>query len=95
MGGVKKGGNAPQATDLAYIIEIKILRKLGYCTLNKYHTDHTVDTFIVLSTIYQQLLFLRAILAASVEISTTKPIFVSCFLQPISLKNSRNLPIRF
>ncbi len=93
--GVEKGGNARWATDLAYIIEIKILRKLRYCTLKKYHTDHTDDTFIVLSTVYQQFLFLRAILAASVDVSTMKSIFASCFLQPISLENLRNLLIRF
>ena len=56
-GGVKKGGNAPQATDLEYVlynIEIKILRKLWYCTVRKYHTDHTDDTFIVPTTLVFQ-----------------------------------------
>ncbi len=60
-----------------------------------YHTDHTDDTFIVLSTVYQQFLSLRTILAVSVDVSTTKFIFASYFSRPISLKNLRNLLIRF
>jgi hypothetical protein len=89
-GGQKKGGARP--TDLeydvvSYIVEIKILRKLRYCTVKNYHTDHTDDTFIVLSTtVYRRFSFLRTILAASVYVSTTKFIFTSYFLWPISLK---------
>jgi hypothetical protein len=59
-----------------------------------YHTDHTNDTFIVLST-YRRFLFLRTILAVSVDVSTTKFIFESYFSWPISLENLRNLLIRF
>ena len=75
---------------------IKILRKLRYRTVKKYRTDYTDDTFIVLSTtVYRQFSFLRTILNASVDVSTTKFIFTSYFLWSISLENSRNLLIRF
>ena len=48
---------------------------------------------VLLSTVYQRFLFLRTILAASVDVSTRKYIFVSYFSRPISLENSRNLLI--
>ena len=79
-----------------YNIEIKILRKLQnpivpYDTVKKY----VVPTILtILSTVYQRFLFLGTILAASVDVSTTKFIFVSYFSRPISLENSRNLLIK-
>ncbi len=76
-GGSKKGGNAQRATNLEYIQRLK--SSASYRTVKKYHTDHTDNTFIVLSTVYQQFLFLRTILAESVDVSTPK-IFHELFL---------------
>ncbi len=97
-GRVKKRGGRGVPIYLEYLrynMEIKILCKLRYRTVKNYHTDHTEDTFIVLSTVYQRFSFLRTILAASVDVSTMKFIFVSYFSRLISLKNLRNLLIRF
>ncbi len=97
-GVVKKRGERGVPIYLEYVqynMEIKILRKLRYRTVKNYHTDHTDDTFIVLSTVYRRFSFLRTILAASVDVSTMKFIFASYFSRLISLENSRNLLIRF
>jgi hypothetical protein len=54
--GVKKRGERVLPFYLAYVqynMEIKILRKLRYRTVKNYYTDHTDDTFIVLSTVYR------------------------------------------
>jgi hypothetical protein len=78
-----------------YNIEIKILCKLRYRAVKKYHTDHTEDTFIVLSAVYQQFLFLRTILAASVDFSTMKKIhelFLAAYFSQKSKKPSDKVP---
>jgi hypothetical protein len=49
---------------------------------------------IVLSTVYRRFSFLRMILAAYVDVSTTEFILASYFSRPISLENPRNLLIR-
>ncbi len=77
-----------------YNIEIKILRKLRYCIV-QYCKKYVVPTILmILSTVYQRFSFLGTILAASVDVSTTKFIFASYFSRPISLENSRNLLIK-
>jgi hypothetical protein len=70
--------------------EIKILRKLRYRTIpSEVCTILTILT--ILSTIYRQFSFLGTILAASVDVSTTKFNFRELFLLA---QNSRNPWIR-
>ncbi len=75
-------------------IEEKCEKKLFSCN------QQPDDTFIVLSTVYRRFSFLRqsqqdTFPTASVDVRTKKNIFASYFLQPISLKNLRNLLRRF
>ncbi len=68
-GGQKRGGRG-----------LKSSASCGIVLSSTYHTDHSDNTFIVLSTVYRQVLFLRTILAMSVDVSTNKIYFHELFL---------------
>ena len=80
-----------------YNIEIKIVRKLRYCTVKKYH--HTYWPYW--GYFYCNVNSLPTILVSQNNPSCicrrqyNKIIFASYFLRPISLENMRNLLIRF
>jgi hypothetical protein len=76
---------------------IERLKSSASCGIVSYDTvkkDVVPTILTILSTVYQRFSFLGTILAASVDVSTTKFIFASYFSRPISLENSRNLLIK-